>query len=97
MDKETMSRGEIVYVVRCVPRCDIFETIECKIHNITDEYFTAVSKSRTYLFSYNTKEVYSILADAQEELENRRSAYYATHSKTKEEHLDIHATDDFED
>lgn len=97
MDKETMKREDVVYYVKCVPRCDIFDVVECKVHNITEDYFTAIGNSRTYLFSYNTKDVFTILADAKEEMEQRKSEYYSSHSKTKEEHLDIHATDDFQE
>lgn len=95
VSKEFIQSGNVIYMVRCVPRCDIFEVVECKVHNVTDDYFTAVGSSRTHLFSYNSRDIFAILEDAKEELDQRRSDYYSTHSKTKEEQLDIHATDEF--
>jgi hypothetical protein len=41
--------------------------------------------------------VYEVFSDAEGDLESRRNTYYSNHSKTKEEKLNMHAVDEFQE
>lgn len=95
MTKEELKQGDRLFYLRCVPKCDIFEVVQGTVHNITDEYFTVVAQNNTQIFSYNARDIFWELSEAEGELESRKNQYYSSHKHSKEESIHIPVGDGY--
>lgn len=86
MTKDDLKKGKLVYWVRVVPRCQIFDVIDMKVRTVTDDYFTACyteGLGQTQLFNFSDIDhiVFESRAEAIEICSDREEEWYNSHTK----------------
>ena len=55
MQDNPLTKGNIVYYARIMPKLDVYDVYELKVRTVENTYFSTMDKrdKKSYLFSYN--------------------------------------------